>query len=173
MHTHAHTRTLIHTGTVTLTLSPSHGNILGGETISVVGPCFNNPNALIQCQFDDITRSAIYVGPQEVLCIAPPLQRSGRVKFRLLIDGTVKGQTQFTFGESMNTVEICFVLPEQFSPMAVVHHYCISSKSSRDIRTYVISTYMYMCLFFPIELCIWPNLVYSKLLLVQLSSLPW
>ena len=84
--------------TGSLALSPSHGNILGGETISVAGPCFD-PNTQIQCEFDDVRRSAIYISQQEVLCIVPQLRRSGRMNFRLLVDGAVVGQGQFTSSE--------------------------------------------------------------------------
>ena len=91
------------TGVVSLTLSPSYGNILGGETISVAGPCFS-PTSRIECVFDGIRNSSIYVSQKEVLCIAPQLQRTGKVDFRLLIDETVKGRSQFTSSEFMNEV---------------------------------------------------------------------
>ena len=104
MNTHTHTHTHTHTGAVSLILSPSYGNMLGGETISVAGPCFT-PDSRIECEFDGIRNSSIYVSTQEVLCVAPQLQRSGRVDFRLVIDGTVIGRTQFTSSESMNNVK--------------------------------------------------------------------
>ena len=78
-------------------LTPSHGTILGGDTISVTGPCFDL-NSQIQCEFDnDVSRSAIFVSNQEVLCVSPQLRHSGQLSFRLLVDRVaVGGRQRFT-----------------------------------------------------------------------------
>ena len=51
------------------------------------GPCFDSASR-IECEFDSIVVSAIFVDKQEVLCISPQLSRAARVNFKLLINGT-------------------------------------------------------------------------------------
>ena len=87
-------------GPVPTTLSPNYGNQLGGTLVTVRGPCFSELSN-IQCEFDGRTMVALYKSELLVYCTTPSLSRSGRVSFRLLVDGEVRGETFYTACESM------------------------------------------------------------------------
>ena len=63
--------------------------------MAVRGPCFTEFSN-IQCQFGEETMMAIYESVVVARCTVPPLPRTGRVRFRVLIDGVVRGEGIYT-----------------------------------------------------------------------------
>ena len=69
--------------------------MLGGQTIQVAGPCFNDDDEII-CVFDGIEARGIYATKFQALCISPPLSHTGRVPFELIVKDISYGETEFT-----------------------------------------------------------------------------
>ena len=81
-------------------MTPEQGDQLGGDLVSIQGPCFSE-RANIQCEFGGEAVVALYDTESVVHCATPRLSRSGRVRFRLLIDGVVRGEAFYTARESL------------------------------------------------------------------------
>ena len=80
---------------VAITMSPRYGNELGGDVISIQGPCFREGD-VIACRFADVEVPGVVVNPLLAQCVAPQLGRTGRVKFELFLDGESKGVAEYT-----------------------------------------------------------------------------
>ena len=71
---------------VDLVLSPGSGTELGGTKLFIAGPCFTSENGTV-CRFNnDHVTPAVYVSPEVVYCITPPLYRAGLIRVELSLD---------------------------------------------------------------------------------------
>lgn len=77
-------------------LTPNNGHQLGGTTVIVTGPCFNESDT-IECVFDTVTVPGARASKYEALCVSPLFNTSttGNVNFFLVINGSNIGTTQF------------------------------------------------------------------------------
>lgn len=75
-------------------LTPHSGNQLGGDLVSVQGPCFSDRDN-VQCDFGGATAVAVIESDSVAHCVVPRLSQSGRVSFRLKINGEVRGESVF------------------------------------------------------------------------------
>ena len=83
---------------IPLTLFPRYGNVLGGTTVQVFGPCFDEfVDHTITCSFDETEVQAILIDSNSVICISPGLTSLGRINFALTIDGIDVGFQETTF----------------------------------------------------------------------------
>ena len=77
----------IYIALIPLTLFPHYGNVLGGTTVQVFGPCFDEfVNHTITCSFNEIEVQAIFIDSNSVICISPGLTSLGRINFALTIE---------------------------------------------------------------------------------------
>ena len=83
---------------IPLTLFPRYGNVLGGTTVQVFGPCFDEfVDHTIICSFNKIEVQAIFIDSNSVICISPGLTSLGRINFVLTINGIDAGFQETTF----------------------------------------------------------------------------
>ena len=73
-------------------LLSNRGNVLGGSSVVVTGPCFDDYKQVF-CHFEDllggVSPEAIVLGDRRALCVVPPLRSVGRSTFKLhLVDHT-------------------------------------------------------------------------------------
>ena len=65
---------------------PNHGNILGGGSVIISGPCFNDYKQVL-CDFEssveNVSLEAIPLDSHRILCVVPPLSSVGRSSFHL------------------------------------------------------------------------------------------
>lgn len=88
---------LLQTGMITL--DPPYGSMLGGAGVIVSGDGLSVVEEdEITCIFDGIRVIGIYVNDVQVLCIAPMLERTGRLEFQLSVTGrnSFSGDSFFT-----------------------------------------------------------------------------
>lgn len=80
-----------------ITLSPSYGSMLGGTGVVVSGDdLIVSQGAAILCVFDGIEVTGVLMDTQQVLCISPILERTGKLEFMLKISGSNSGESIFT-----------------------------------------------------------------------------
>ena len=77
--------------TTDLVINPNQGHILGGTSVIVSGPCFDE-SQVYTCQFQ-IRRlprevRGVYLDERRLLCVSPPLQLIGDVGFMLRVQGS-------------------------------------------------------------------------------------
>ena len=77
-----------------VSLFPNYGNVLGGQPVTVSGPCFKETD-VISCLFDGVETRAVFIEKFEVLCVSPALSQPGRTTFELAINRRVIGETIF------------------------------------------------------------------------------
>ena len=67
-------------------LLSNRGNVLGGNSVVVTGPCFDGYKQVF-CHFEGslggVSPEAIILGDRRALCVVPPLGSVGRSTFRL------------------------------------------------------------------------------------------
>ena len=69
--------------------------MLGGQTVTVQGPCFDQHDNIV-CSFDGVMVTGVFVSRFKVVCISPQLSRTGRVTFRLTVNGSPMGEATFS-----------------------------------------------------------------------------
>lgn len=80
-----------------ITLSPSYGSMLGGAGVVVSGgDLVVSQRDVIVCLFDGIGVRGVYINSQQVLCVSPLLERTGKLQFMLNISGSSGGESLFT-----------------------------------------------------------------------------
>ena len=71
-----------------ISLLSNRGNVLGGSSIVVTGPCFDDYKQVF-CYFEaslgGISPEAIILDSHHVLCVVPQLRLVGRSTFKLLL----------------------------------------------------------------------------------------
>ncbi|XP_077868996.1 sushi domain-containing protein 2-like [Saccoglossus kowalevskii] len=67
-----------------VSIYPTSGSMLGGESVQVHGPCLNNIDRL-RCKFGDYETRGTLVA-SKVMCNTPIFYEAGRVEFRLSLD---------------------------------------------------------------------------------------
>ena len=65
-----------------LSLRPPYGNMLGGTSVVVSGPCFEESYE-ITCYFGTAEVQGVYLNIRLAICVSPMLQVAGDVRFRL------------------------------------------------------------------------------------------
>ena len=90
---------------VELIISPRYGPLLGGQTVKVQGPCFEDFRN-IECIFGDIEVRGIYIREDLVICVSPMLILPERVEFAL------KSDRRVFYGPIYTTCELYFVYAE-------------------------------------------------------------
>lgn len=76
-------------------ITPHHGNVLGGQTVTVQGPCFDQHDNNV-CVFDGVEVTSVFVNRFKIVCISPQLSRTGRVPFNLTVNGDQRGEATFS-----------------------------------------------------------------------------
>jgi len=76
-------------------ITPRHGNVLGGQTVTVQGPCFDQYDNNV-CVFDGVEVTSVFISRFKIVCISPQLSRTGRVPFNLTVNGDQRGETTFS-----------------------------------------------------------------------------
>ena len=72
--------------TISITLFPRYGSVLGGSLIQVFGPCFDSLiNSSITCHFDEIETRGFYADEDYIVCVSPSLEIVGRVGFKITV----------------------------------------------------------------------------------------
>ena len=85
---------------VAIVLSPRSGIELGGTKVLIGGPCYN-PDNETACRFNKTHETtAVYVSPEVVYCITPPLYVAGRIRVELSLDGGATFNFSGTFRSS-------------------------------------------------------------------------
>ena len=88
-----HTCTFSTADTTELILLPNRGHILGGTSIIVTGPCFDE-SLEYTCQFGTgrfvSGARGVYLDERRLLCVSPTLTETGNVGSRLQIRGEGK-----------------------------------------------------------------------------------
>lgn len=82
-----------------INLDPPYGSMLGGSGVTVTGDnLIVSEGDEIMCFFDGNEVRGVYVSQEKVLCIAPMLERTGRLQFRLRVIGRnfFSGDSTFT-----------------------------------------------------------------------------
>ena len=88
-----HTCNFSTTDAADLVLLPNRGHMLGGTSVIVTGPCFDE-SLEYTCQFGTgvfaSTVRGVYLDERRLLCVSPMLTQSGNVGFRLQTQGEGK-----------------------------------------------------------------------------------
>ncbi len=92
-----------------INLTPSYGSMLGGTGVIVSGDdLVINQGDVIVCLFDGIGVRGVYINSQQVLCVSPLLERTGKLQFMLNISGFNSGESVFTSRKSASA-ELLFL----------------------------------------------------------------
>ena len=87
---------------VGLSLSPRSGIELGGTKVFIGGPCYS-PDYETVCRFNNTHEiAAVYVSPEIVYCVTPPLYVVGRIPVELSLDGG----TTFNFSSTFRSIPV-------------------------------------------------------------------
>ena len=85
---------------VDLSLSPRSGIELGGTKVFIGGPCYSPDNETV-CRFNKAPETtAVYVSPDVVYCITPPLYVVGLIRIELSLDAGATFNFTGTFRSS-------------------------------------------------------------------------
>ena len=96
-----------------ITLTPRYGSELGGTPVIVTGDTLTtNEEDSVICVFDGRETDGFVTKDGQVLCVSPEMSRTGRVPFRLRINGT--------FFTAVSTFRSCKL---QFSVIGIEHLY--------------------------------------------------
>lgn len=70
-------------------MGPSYGSMLGGFTVTVSGPCFDNlsDSVNVVCKFDGIETPATVIDATRAQCVVPMLLKKGRIPLAISVDG--------------------------------------------------------------------------------------
>ena len=71
-----------------ITLLPNKGSLLGGTSITVTGPCFEDVSHLtctFQGSFGSISVAGTSLDNRRALCVVPPIGYVGRLAFQLML----------------------------------------------------------------------------------------
>lgn len=80
-----------------ISLNPSYGSMLGGTGVIITGEDFTvSQGDVIVCLFDGVGVRGVYIDSQQVLCVSPLLERTGKLEFKLNISGSNSGESVFT-----------------------------------------------------------------------------
>ncbi len=100
LHTHTHT-------VLPLDITPRYGNVLGGETIKISGPCFEEGDE-ITCRFNGEETFGLYLSKLEALCVVPLLGNTvGQITLEVFLKGALKGRATFTTCKFSRTAGTC------------------------------------------------------------------
>ena len=72
-----------------LKLTPSYGNMFGDTLIELSGITFQR-DADYKCKFDDVMVNATYLNREQVYCVSPPLNHTGKIDFSLSVGGILE-----------------------------------------------------------------------------------
>lgn len=86
---------------------------LGGELVAVSGPCFDDMNSTIICQFGDERTTGVIASPLRAYCVPPIMNHYGSIMLTVLVgDGTKfeKYTTAFTLCKYTTafTIHYCY-----------------------------------------------------------------
>ena len=91
-------------------MGPRFGPMLGGLTVTVSGPCFNDLSntASVVCKFSDVETPAEVIDATRAQCVVPMILRTGRIQLAISTNGgkTYNHTGVFILGK----LNICFVL---------------------------------------------------------------
>lgn len=126
-----------------ISLNPSYGSMLGGTGVIITGEDFTvSQGDVIVCLFDGVGVRGVYIDSQQVLCVSPLLERTGKLEFKLNISGSNSGESVFTSRK--------FFVLSQPSPSAQ-HVLCmILAIVPRHPKSCVCRGH-YVCIFFPTQ----------------------
>lgn len=87
----------MHTGA--LHTVPPYANMLGGTSVQVSGPCFNESDEIL-CDFGSAAEETpgVYLNKRQAVCISPMLSRTGDVRLKLRVlskDGHVLYESNY------------------------------------------------------------------------------
>lgn len=71
-----------------ITLLPNKGSSLGGSSITVVGPCFDDVSHLtciFQGSFGSVSVAGMTLDNGRALCVVPPIGYVGKMEFQLIL----------------------------------------------------------------------------------------
>ncbi|XP_013418585.1 sushi domain-containing protein 2-like [Lingula anatina] len=80
---------------IRLVLSPSFGDMFGGNVVEFTGPCFS-PSDHITCTFNDVEVSATYINRLRAQCVVPNLTVRGQVQLTVSLNSGHKYSTTYT-----------------------------------------------------------------------------
>ena len=84
-----------------ITLTPSYGSMLGGTGVVVRGDdLVVSAGDVIVCIFGGVVVRGVYIDSQELLCVSPILQQTGKIEFMVNVSGSNSGESVFTSRES-------------------------------------------------------------------------
>ena len=72
-----------------LKLTPSFGNMFGDTLIELSGMTFQG-DVEYKCKFDDMVVNATYLNRDQVFCVSPSFNHTGKFDFSLLIGGSLE-----------------------------------------------------------------------------------
>ena len=87
--------------------------MLGGQTVIVQGPCFDQNDNTV-CVFDGVEVMSVFVNSFKIVCVSPQLSRTGRVPFRLTVNGLPKGVATFSSCECKHGLDLLELLYGSF-----------------------------------------------------------
>ena len=94
-----------------LTLAPRLGNMLGGTALLVSGPCLEVTDQ-ITCEFGETAVTGVYISQMLSLCITPPFNTIGRIRFQLTVraDGspTIRYQGESIFYSGIEVANVIY-----------------------------------------------------------------
>lgn len=94
-----------------LTLAPRLGNMLGGTALLVSGPCLEVTDQ-ITCVFGETAVTGVYISQMLSLCITPPFNTIGRIRFQLTVraDGspTIRYQGESIFYSGIEVANVIY-----------------------------------------------------------------
>ena len=82
-----------------LKLTPSHGSMFGDTLIELSGMTFHQ-NAEYKCMFDDVMVNATYLNRDQVYCLSPSFNHTGKVDFTLSVGGILEPFEMNSFFQS-------------------------------------------------------------------------
>ena len=72
-----------------LKLTPSFGNMFGDTLIELSGMTFHR-NAVYKCKFDDVMVNATYLNRDQLYCLSPSFDHTGKINFTLSVSGILE-----------------------------------------------------------------------------------
>ncbi|RWS17902.1 mesh-like CUB and sushi domain-containing protein, partial [Dinothrombium tinctorium] len=68
-----------------LTFFPRWGHMLGGNLVTVTGPCLKEDD-IISCTFENVKVKGVYQGPNYAICISPPVMYHGFIDLIITVN---------------------------------------------------------------------------------------